>query len=134
MLIVFPVACLTLAPIFDVVHFATGDILWSQIAFWLLTCGLIGGLLAAVPGLLDFLTVPRNTRAWRVGITHLSINLVVVALGVLSWGLRLAKNPPVAGALEFSLALAASSSCWSAAGSAPSWSSVTASACTKTHT
>jgi uncharacterized membrane protein len=48
-------------------------------AAWLIAVGLIGALLAALVGLLDFLQIPPGTPAFRVGLTHLGLNLVVVA-------------------------------------------------------
>ncbi|MFN2449024.1 MAG: DUF2231 domain-containing protein [Candidatus Baltobacteraceae bacterium] len=37
-------------------------------------------LLAAVFGLLDFLKIPRGTRAWYVGVAHLTLNASAIAL------------------------------------------------------
>ena len=49
---------------------------------------MIGGLLAAVFGLADWLSVTRGTRARRVGMWHGLGNVVVVALFAVSWFLR----------------------------------------------
>ena len=57
-------------------------------AYWLIAAGVIAALIAAVFGLLDLLTIPRATRAFTVGLTHLAINLVVVGLFVASWLVR----------------------------------------------
>jgi uncharacterized membrane protein len=65
-------------------------------AYWLIAVGVIGAVLAAVFGLLDLLTIPRATRAFRVGLTHMAINLTVVALFVVSWLVR--RSDGVAGA------------------------------------
>ena len=54
-------------------------------AYWLIAIGIIGALIAAVFGLLDFLALPRGTPAKRVGLTHLGLNLTVVALFVASF-------------------------------------------------
>jgi uncharacterized membrane protein len=48
----------------------------------------ITGLLAAVPGTLDWLAIPRTTRAKRVGLIHGVGNVIVVALFAVSWFLR----------------------------------------------
>jgi uncharacterized membrane protein len=50
--------------------------------------GVITGLLAAVPGTVDWLAIPRGTRAKRIGLIHGVGNVVVVALFALSWFLR----------------------------------------------
>jgi uncharacterized membrane protein len=88
MLIVFPVGLLSTAVIFDIIMLLTGSGYWSEIAFWLIAAGIIGGLLAAVFGLLDWLAIPQGTRAKLVGLWHGVGNVVVVALFAASWLLR----------------------------------------------
>jgi uncharacterized membrane protein len=51
----------------------------------LIAIGVVGALAAALFGLLDLLAIPRRTRAWRVGLTHLCLNLVVVGAFVASF-------------------------------------------------
>src|SRR5689334_13337701 len=90
MLIAFPLGLLTLVPIFDLVQIATHGALWAQIAFWMTVCGLLGGLAAAVFGFIDlFFAVPRGTRAYRVGVTHMLVNLAAVASYVVAFVFRL---------------------------------------------
>jgi uncharacterized membrane protein len=55
---------------------------------WLIAIGIIGALIAAVFGLLDLLTIPRGTKAFRTGLIHLGLNLTVVALFAINFGLR----------------------------------------------
>jgi uncharacterized membrane protein len=50
--------------------------------------GVIGGLLAAIFGLIDWLAIPAGTRAKRIGLWHGGGNVVVVALFIGSWFLR----------------------------------------------
>ena len=107
MLVAFPIACLALAPFFDLAAFASNRSLFGEVGFWLLTCGLVGALLAAVPGLVDLLELPRDTRAWRVGLTHMGVMLGVVTLDGISWVLRLMRSPHTAGSLELTLMLLA---------------------------
>jgi CheY-like chemotaxis protein len=57
MLIPFPIAFLTGALATDLAYWWTGSPFWPQAAFWLLLAGLATGVLAAVFGLVDFLTV-----------------------------------------------------------------------------
>jgi uncharacterized membrane protein len=104
-LVVFPLGLLLMVPVFDIVHLATGHIEWSHFAYWLLSCGLIGALVAAVVGLADFLQIPRNTEAWRTGLLHLGINLGAVTLFGLSWLIRAIDGWQRTGAGPFMLAL-----------------------------
>jgi uncharacterized membrane protein len=88
MLIVLPLGLLTGAIAFDVVRLITGNAYWSEIAYWLIAAGIIGGLLAAPFGLIDWTKVPGGTRAKRVGALHGLGNLLVVLLFAASWWLR----------------------------------------------
>jgi uncharacterized membrane protein len=75
--------------VFDVAYLLTGDGKWSGISFWMIAAGVIGGLAAAVFGLIDWLTIPSGTRAKSVGLWHGAVNVAVVALFSISWLLRL---------------------------------------------
>jgi len=95
MLIVFPLGLLAMALIFDIIHLATGVGYWSEIAYWMIAAGIIGGLVAAPFGLIDWLGIPANTRAKRIGAWHGGGNLIVVLLYAASWWFRRAEpqNP-----------------------------------------
>jgi uncharacterized membrane protein len=102
MLIVFPLGLLGTSVAFDIVHLATGNARWGDIAFWMIASGLIGGLAAAVFGLIDWLAIPKNTRARRIGAWHGSGNLVVTLLFAASWLLRY-DAPTAPGTLPIAL-------------------------------
>jgi uncharacterized membrane protein len=84
MLIVYPLGLLSTAVIFDLLYVATGNADLSIFSFWALIAGLIGGLAAAVFGLIDWLAIPKATRAKRIGAYHGGGNLIVVVLFALS--------------------------------------------------
>jgi uncharacterized membrane protein len=88
MLIVFPLGLLATAVVFDMVAIVSGDTSWFGISFWMIAAGIIGGLLAAVPGLVDWLAIPNNTRAKTIGLWHGGGNLIVVLLFAVSWFIR----------------------------------------------
>jgi len=88
MLIVFPLGLLATAVLFDVVHLVTGAPRWAEMAYWLIAVGVGSGLVAAVFGLIDWLAVPRGTRAKRIGLQHALGNAGVLALFGASWALR----------------------------------------------
>jgi uncharacterized membrane protein len=89
MLIVFPLGLLSAAVVFDLVYVVTDNEEFSIVSFWAIAAGLIGGLLAALFGLWDWLAIPRDTRARRIGLLHGGGNVVVVGLFLVSWLLRL---------------------------------------------
>ena len=88
MLIVFPLGLLASAAIFDILYVATNNPDLATFSFWALAAGLVGGLAAAVFGLIDWLGLPKGTRAHRIGAFHGGGNLVVVALFLSSFLVR----------------------------------------------
>ncbi len=88
MLIVFPLGLLATAVAFDIVGLVSADASWYRISFWMIAAGIIGGLVSAPFGLLDWLAIPKGTRAKVIGLWHGGGNLVVVVLFILSWVLR----------------------------------------------
>jgi uncharacterized membrane protein len=94
MLVVFPLALFPTSLLFDLVYLLTGSTLWAMISYWLIPIGVVGALLAALFGYLDWRTIPRGTRARRVGAVHGLGNVVVVLLFIMSWFMRAA--PPEA--------------------------------------
>jgi uncharacterized membrane protein len=107
MLIVFPLGLLPVAVIFDIVAMFTKNDFWYQLSFYMILAGLIGGVAAAIPGLIDYLAIPSGTRAKRVGALHGVGNLIVIALFALSWWLRYTNENHVPGNLAVTAALLA---------------------------
>jgi uncharacterized membrane protein len=88
MLVMFPLGLLTTSVAWDICRLATKDPVWGTISFWTIVGGVIGGLLAALPGFIDWLAIPRATRARTVGLYHMVLNLAVVGLFVISLAAR----------------------------------------------
>jgi uncharacterized membrane protein len=88
MLVAFPLGLLATSLIFDIIALATHHAGLAQAAFYIIAAGVIGGLVAAVFGLIDFLAIPRGTRARRVGTLHGIGNVIVVVFFAASWFLR----------------------------------------------
>jgi uncharacterized membrane protein len=88
MLIVYPLGLFSIGVLFDVLYLATGNEDFAVVAFWTIAAGIVGGLLAALFGLIDWLAIPKGTRARRVGLWHGLGNAVIVVLFVVSWFLR----------------------------------------------
>jgi uncharacterized membrane protein len=88
MLIVFPLGLLSTAVIFDLIHLVTHGPTWSLVSYWMIAAGIIGGLCAALFGVIDWSKIPSGTRAYRLGILHGLGNVCVVAFFAISWFLR----------------------------------------------
>jgi uncharacterized membrane protein len=88
MLIPLPLGLLSGSVAFDVAHRVTGDGTWGTVATATIGAGIIGGLLAAPFGFIDWRAIPDGTRAKRIGSLHGLGNVVVLALFMVSWWLR----------------------------------------------
>ena len=87
-LIAFPIGLLATAVVFDIYFLVTRRGGAEQAAYWMIAVGVVAGLAAAIFGLIDWLAIPANTRAKRVGLLHGVGNVVVVALFAVSWYMR----------------------------------------------
>ena len=91
-LIVFPLGLLATSVIFDILYLITDRTGFQISAAYTMGAGIIGGLAAAVFGLIDWSAIPGGTRAKRVGATHGLGNVVVLLLFAVSWLLRRAAD------------------------------------------
>ena len=60
---------------------------WPTVALYTMVGGIVGALLAAIPGLIDLLSLPEGPR--KTAIIHMSINLIVVGLFAVNAWMRL---------------------------------------------
>ena len=79
MLIPLPIGMWIFSLVCDVVALATDAVLWSGMAYYAMAGGLIGALLAALPGLVDLVTM-NSSFVRRLGIWHGGINVLIVAM------------------------------------------------------
>jgi len=63
MLIVFPLGLLATAVIFDLIHIVVESSVTATVAYWIIAAGIIGGLIAAPFGWIDWFYIPSGTRA-----------------------------------------------------------------------
>jgi uncharacterized membrane protein len=63
---------------------------WQIAAFYTMVGGLIGALIAAVPGLIDLLSL-HSPRIRTIALTHMTLNLVVVVLYAVNVWLRMSE-------------------------------------------
>jgi uncharacterized membrane protein len=59
---------------------------WTTVAFYTMAGGIIGALLAALPGLIDLLSLPEGPRS--TAIKHMALNLTIVVLYVINFAMR----------------------------------------------
>ena len=90
-LVTIPIGTWVASFVFDIIALAAEDptpyVVASNV---LILIGLIGAVLAAIMGLLDLSLLARGTPARRTALTHMTLNLAVVALFLVSllvrWG------------------------------------------------
>ena len=105
MLIVFPLGLLGTAVIFDLIATSTDNQGFYVVSYWMIAAGLVGGLLAAIFGFFDWLSIRSGTRAKSVGGWHGLGNLVIVILFALSWWIRSQDPNNVPSSFAFILSL-----------------------------
>ena len=88
MLIVLPLGLFIGAVVFDAVYLWRDSPAFATAAYWNIAAGIVGGLLAAVFGLIDWFAIPAGTRAKRIGLLHGGSNVIVVLIFALVWLMR----------------------------------------------
>src|SRR3954467_4885907 len=107
MLIVFPLGLFPVAVIFDLIYwFGSHNPRWAEISYWVIAAGILGALLAAVFGLIDWLKIPDGTRAKTIGLAPGPTHVIVAGLFIVSWLLR-RPNPTAPDGLDILLGVIA---------------------------
>lgn len=89
MLIPFPIALWVFSLVCDLIFaFRWGGPLWSDMAFVAMAGGLIGALVAAIPGYLDYRSLARP-ETQRIGRWHMIVNLSIVIVFAVNLLLRM---------------------------------------------
>jgi uncharacterized membrane protein len=89
MLVMFPLGLFVTAVIFDLADLVAAPALLGEVAYWNIAAGLVGGVLAALAGLVDLVAIPGGTRAKRVGLAHALVNAGVMVLFAAVWFARM---------------------------------------------
>lgn len=101
MLVVFPIGLFIFSFICDLISLGSADPVWNAVAYYTMAGGIIGGVAAAIPGFVDLFSLPPS-RARSVGIVHMSINLIVVALFAINLWTRANAAPDALGPIWLS--------------------------------
>jgi uncharacterized membrane protein len=93
-LVTVPIGAWVCALVFDIAsHVVDQPAFLAKGSRWLIAIGVLGALAAASVGLLDFLGIPSGTRAFRVGLLHMTLNLLVTAAYAVNLGWRAGDDP-----------------------------------------
>jgi uncharacterized membrane protein len=92
MIIVFPVGLFIFSLVCDLISTQSANpATWALVAFYTMVGGFIGALAAAIPGLIDLLSL-ADKAIKKTAITHMSINLVAVALYAVNIWMRMGSH------------------------------------------
>lgn len=97
MLVTIPIGLWVFSLVCDLVAMRSADqATWNLVALYALIGGIIGALAAAVPGLIDMLSL-RDKAIKKTALVHMTINLAVVALYVVNAWLRVGQDATASG-------------------------------------
>jgi uncharacterized membrane protein len=82
MIIPFPFALWTFSLVADIVYLWRGNDRWGIAAFYTLAAGLVGGVVAAIPGLIDWLAI-KDREVAKIANWHARLNVIaIIVFGV----------------------------------------------------
>jgi uncharacterized membrane protein len=88
-LVTVPIGAWVASFVFDLAsRWSDEPLVFAKGAWWLIGLGVAGALVAAVFGFLDLVAIPMGTKAFRTGLLHMALNLVVVSAFAGSFLLR----------------------------------------------
>jgi len=88
MIIPFPIGLWVFSLIADVIYLCRGNPVWRDyIAFYALLGGIIGAAAAAVPGLIDWLSL-KNPKVVKIANWHARLNVIALLVFAASFYLR----------------------------------------------
>ena len=103
MLVPVPIGCWLFSFACDLAFvLGSGASLWFTLGFWTMIGGVAGAVGAAVPGVVDMLSLKGTTR--RIALTHMSLNIAIVLIYAVNIGMRI-EGAAVAG-LPLALSIA----------------------------
>jgi uncharacterized membrane protein len=92
MLVAFPIGLWVFSLTGDIIYITGwGGVVWKDVAFYTMAGGIVGALVAAVPGFIDLLSL--SGKRLKIGIAHMVINLSIVAIFAVNLWIR-TKNIP----------------------------------------
>ncbi|MBV8933738.1 MAG: DUF2231 domain-containing protein [Kutzneria sp.] len=92
-LVTVPIGAWVASLVFDIAsHMVDDPGFLTKGSLWLIAIGVIGALAAAMIGFLDLFAIPTGTTAFRTGLSHMTLNLLVTAAYVVNFFWRQADH------------------------------------------
>lgn len=97
MLVAFPIGFFGGVLVSDIISIWGNLSFWSQMSVWLIAFGVIGALVAALFGFIDYFTAPMPPEVKRTATTHMVLNLTVVVIYIAAFFVRYGHAPSTLG-------------------------------------
>ena len=90
-LIPLPIGLWVFSLVSDLIFkFGFGSSVWNEVAFYTLAGGIVGALIAALPGFVDLVGI-TNPKTKSIAIWHMLLNLLAVAVFAADFWLRMSR-------------------------------------------
>jgi uncharacterized membrane protein len=96
-LVMFPLGLFATAVLFDVGNLLGGPALLGEVAYWTIGAAIVGGVLAALAGVLDVMFIRNGTEAKRAGVMHGLANFGVLLMFMVILLVRMGSADRAAG-------------------------------------
>ena len=87
MLVGVPIGLWVFALVCDAAHAVSGNAVWQTVATYCIAGGIVGAVLAAVPGLIDYFSIDEAEMK-RIATLHLAVNLGAIVVFAIDLWLR----------------------------------------------
>jgi len=97
MLIAFPIGFFVGAVVCDIILAVTHNSFWPAMSVALIGFGIVGALVAALFGFIDYATAPMPAEVKATATRHMVLNLLAVVIFAVAFWLRLGDNVSTTG-------------------------------------
>ncbi len=87
MLVSFPIGLWIFSLVTDIIYRVSGNPIWSTVTYYAMAGGIIGAILAALPGFVDIIAL-KSSRVKKIAIWHMLINVAALILFIVNLYLR----------------------------------------------
>lgn len=105
MLVHFPAALIPTSVVFDIIAWFLKDKLFSSVAFYTLGIGLLGGVVAAIFGSIDYARLSPDHIAWKKASLHAFLNVTWLIVFGTIFGLKMTAYPSIEIATPLELSI-----------------------------
>ncbi|MEO6490714.1 MAG: DUF2231 domain-containing protein [Ferruginibacter sp.] len=88
MLVSFPVAFYTAAFACFIAYNSNAEAFWFKVALVANIAGVVMAAVAAIPGFIDWLFIPKDTKPKKTGLLHMLCNVSALVLFGINWAMQ----------------------------------------------